>query len=716
MTTQPRAEAAHPPVPSGSPAGRGQVLVIFALSIVLFVGLCGVVLDIAWYWANDLRMQRASDAAALAGVVYLPGDEVSAIAAAKAEASKNGFTDGTGGVTVTAGKDPANARSLDVAVRGGIGTFFMRLFGIASMPANTASQAEYVLPVPMGSPEAYYGVFGPIRTPSGGTASESSNWISPTANSGSVWTNPGNAWTASDGNAVATSTGSSTQAWTGFSIPAPGAGTVVITGIEVSVSARGNAATGCTLNAAIYRKSGTQWSSSSETAALTGTLAPYSMGGPTDLWGLTGWTTADFTSANAFALRLWNTGSGSCTLASVDSISVRLDWTRTSTTIPAANLAGPNNETLNPRGFWGAMLSQGAESMNGDAFMPYYDTRTSATNAAYNPTQYYNYAVEMPPGSANGTIWIFDPVFCATENSGKYGTGDRYFSGNAAVSAFYTIWDTQGTPYDLTDDTLVGTSGTLFRGIQASDQTLNGPSGLSSCATGDVTDPTDGRYWHNRWWPLATGLSGGTDGRTYRVNTTSTDPNSSAAQLSADAQNNFALFASATGGTPTVNGIGTMESFSPLAGGTTSEFYLAQIDAVHAGKTVVINLWDPGDTNGLTANLQILIPGTTGYTPATVTWSSKKGTTNTGASNCNGRTGSGTSITTYTTSSQFNGCWVTISIPIPGTYTAPIPPGETEPGWWKIRYVMGGTSSTVAFDVTTWQVTIRGNPVHLVLP
>ncbi len=42
-----------------------------------------------------------------------------------------------------------------------------------------------------------------------------------------------------------------------------------------------------------------------------------------------------------------------------------------------------------------------------------------------------------------------------------------------------------------------------------------------------------------------------------------------------------------------------MQAFTPLsANGSTvqSEFYLAQIDAVHAGKTLQISLWDPGDT------------------------------------------------------------------------------------------------------------------------
>ena len=46
---------------------------IFALSAFIFVGLSAVVIDVAWYWANTLRVQRAADAAALAGAVLLPG-------------------------------------------------------------------------------------------------------------------------------------------------------------------------------------------------------------------------------------------------------------------------------------------------------------------------------------------------------------------------------------------------------------------------------------------------------------------------------------------------------------------------------------------------------------------------------------------------------------------------------------------------------------------
>jgi hypothetical protein len=297
------------------------------------------------------------------------------------------------------------------------------------------------------------------------------------------------------------------------------------------------------------------------------------------------------------------------------------------------------------------------------------------------------------------------------------------------MSSFYDLYNTNGTPYDDNDDILVASSGGRFRDSLGTDVSLGGPTnytGEVSCAHGDVATPTatqlaatpqtgNGLYYHNRWWRIGANLPGGI---IYRLKTSTTDPASATAQLSANGQNNFSIYAKATGGTPRVYGIGAMQNFSPLPGGAASVFYLAQIDAVHIGKTMVIELWDPGDTGPLPATLQILIPSTTGYSAATFNWRSARGTTHTSASNCNSLSGSNvTSVTTNTGSSQvFNGCWLTIEIPIPLTYTAPQPPGEPEGGWWKIRYNMGGSASATSVDVTTWQVSIRGNPVHLVLP
>ena len=51
--------------------------------------------------------------------------------------------------------------------------------------------------------------------------------------------------------------------------------------------------------------------------------------------------------------------------------------------------------------------------------------------------------------------------------------------------------------------------------------------------------------------------------------------------------------------------------------------------------------------------------------------------------------------------------------PCPTTYGSSglTPPGETQAGWWKIEYQVSGGN-----DTTTWQVAIRGSPVHLVVP
>ena len=42
-------------------------------------------------------------------------------------------------------------------------SFFARVLGIASFPVSRTSKAEFILPVAMGSPQNYYGVFGDIR-------------------------------------------------------------------------------------------------------------------------------------------------------------------------------------------------------------------------------------------------------------------------------------------------------------------------------------------------------------------------------------------------------------------------------------------------------------------------------------------------------------------------------------------------------------------------
>jgi hypothetical protein len=722
---------------------RAQVVVIFAGAIVLFVGLCAVVIDVSWYWANTLRMQRAADAAALAGVVWLPGNVSQAQTVARAESAKNGYTNGVGGVTVAPTQDPSNTRRLKVRIDGDVGTFFARALGISQWHATVNAKAEYVLPVPMGSPENYYGVFGKVRHPGGGITEVTTNtfdnvttsWLNASSTKGTnAWSGPTNVYTSNDSRATS-ATANQYQAWGNFNISL--AGTVTnIDGIEVSAEVSSSAAaTNCQIQFELSYNNGTNHTTGAGTGvklstALTTTDTYQAFGGASDTWNRT-WATGNLTNTNfRVRARTIKPSGAACAAATqhrIDHLRIRITYdytTTTSTFIPDTNLDSPYGGTLTPRGFWGTMLTQGAENINGDAYSTFYDTRTSATNPAYGGgTNYYDYAVEIPSGATAGEVWIFDPGMCAVASD--MGTGDRYFgntntNGSNEVSAYYTLYDTKNTLYDITDDgASVAASGTFFAGMAGTDETMNGPAlsggNLTDCSEDAIGSNTSSPYYyHNRWWQLASGLTGG---KTYRVHVSSTDPGNINAQKNMNGQNSFAIWTRATGGSPKVHGLGAMEAYSPLEPSTSSEFYLAQIEAAHAGKTMEIKLCDPGDTNSLSATLNIRIPTSTGYINATMNYTAAKGTTNGNASNCNSNTGTGvTSITTNTGGTQvFNGCWVTILIPIPTTYTAPTPPGEAEPGWWKIRYNMGSGSSS-AYDLTTWQVEIRGNPVHLILP
>lgn len=134
----------------------GQVVVIFALMLTVLIGMVGIAIDTTYAWREALRVQRAADSAALAGVVYMPGDFTTAQTIAWSASTKNGFPDGgLNDVNPTAATNP---RELDVTITTQVPTFFSRIFGINSWAVTRTGKAVYVMPVAMGSPLAYYGV------------------------------------------------------------------------------------------------------------------------------------------------------------------------------------------------------------------------------------------------------------------------------------------------------------------------------------------------------------------------------------------------------------------------------------------------------------------------------------------------------------------------------------------------------------------------------
>ena len=782
---------------------RGQVLVIFAGAIFLLMMLMAVVIDVSWYWVNSLRVQRAADAAALAGAVMLPNRTSQAYQLARAEATRNGYENGVD-ATVDPVQDSFNKRRLNVTIHTEIGTFFMRVLGIDRIGVTRTAKAEFTLPVPMGSPQNYYGVGflrdGVTKTT---TNTQTQFFDRQTSDLPAAAATPsdGTGWLASEGGTVnqtklvndiatnnseydRTTVDNRTQRFGNFGItfPLQNSGGVVetfdsIRGVEVAfedVRLSSNCSSTSRLRAELSWNGGANWSGFDQSGGLNNNSVDFTLGDNNTLDPWTGhtWTAADFTNAN-FQVRLTFDKGNSCS----SSIELRVDQMRvivhyrvkrvTTTTTTTTDLedvpvVSPYGEILDPQKFWGGMQSQGAPNIQGDAYMTKYASRSGPTSngvdgtdpdARYAPDDYYSYGVEMPPGTSGGEVWIFDPGFC--DASQRAGTGEDWNIGSPngygtpqPVSAFYTLQDMGADPYSTSDDGTVYSvsSGNTFRRQSLMDDNVineliaNGeiPGGYDNdrSSAGDCGNTSwhyDVNQWRSAnpstprrgWYLLGSGLTGGPNGTTYRLHAFSTDFGSPNDQNNTTALNAFAIYARSSGGSgaqPRVYGLGAMEAYVRLPQNQVSEFYLAQIDSVHKGKTMVINLWDPGDTRPLRATLEILKPTSSGYVPVTFDYSAFRGTTDGNAANCNSLRGTGVSAVVTnpggSANGTFNGCWLNIEIPIPSDYSAPHPSSDsvtTEGGWWKIRYSMG-PGSDYATDLTTWQVSIKGNPVHLVVP
>jgi len=131
---------------------RGYVLVWMSLMLVVMVGFAGFGVDTAKLWLSGQKIQKAADAAALAGVVFLPGDLAGGIAEAKRVAAQNGFTDGVNGDVVTPIQDPSNPDRMQVTIKHTEKTVFVAVLGVKQVTISRKATSEYQGPVPMGSP------------------------------------------------------------------------------------------------------------------------------------------------------------------------------------------------------------------------------------------------------------------------------------------------------------------------------------------------------------------------------------------------------------------------------------------------------------------------------------------------------------------------------------------------------------------------------------
>jgi len=138
-------------------ARRGQVMPLFALIIMVLMGGLVLGVDLSRLRAEAESVQRAANAAALAGVVYLPDFADSAYTRASEEAKKNGFVSGQRGVTVTPSRVTGYAGRLKVTINEPVPLAFGGVFGLIPRTVSRAATAEFDLPLELGAPDYVLG-------------------------------------------------------------------------------------------------------------------------------------------------------------------------------------------------------------------------------------------------------------------------------------------------------------------------------------------------------------------------------------------------------------------------------------------------------------------------------------------------------------------------------------------------------------------------------
>ena len=176
----------------------GQVLVLFALSLVVLTGIVGLALDGCSTFAQRRDEQSAADLAALAGAndYLINNNGTLAIARARSVATSNGFSDGLDGAIVSVTLDTSNGVSVRVVITAPHENSFLSVVGMRTWEVTTEATSL------AGFPDHAYGAspfifsigaFSTDGTPQYQTATDfgETNGDVPTSPLDFAWTNFG---------------------------------------------------------------------------------------------------------------------------------------------------------------------------------------------------------------------------------------------------------------------------------------------------------------------------------------------------------------------------------------------------------------------------------------------------------------------------------------------------------------------------------------------
>ena len=124
---------------------EGQAVVLITVALTCLMLMAGLGIDVGYLHYQKEQMQKAADAAALAGATAA-SYRGSYILAARNDASANGFTNGVNGTSVQVNKPPLSGgysnKYVEVIISQPQPTFFMRVANFFSVPVRARSVAN----------------------------------------------------------------------------------------------------------------------------------------------------------------------------------------------------------------------------------------------------------------------------------------------------------------------------------------------------------------------------------------------------------------------------------------------------------------------------------------------------------------------------------------------------------------------------------------------
>jgi Flp pilus assembly protein TadG len=149
----------------GSPRLResGTILAWGVMLMIVGIGAASLVVDVGFIQRQRARMQNTCDAAALAGAKQLPNADT-ALTKARDMSSKNGYTHGESGVTLTGKQNPDGLHPgyYKVTLSKPINFFLAPIMGYKNGTITMSATAEYTSPLPIyiSATTGQYGVNG----------------------------------------------------------------------------------------------------------------------------------------------------------------------------------------------------------------------------------------------------------------------------------------------------------------------------------------------------------------------------------------------------------------------------------------------------------------------------------------------------------------------------------------------------------------------------